>query len=145
MLFENFNNDSRVWVYQADRFLTNTEVNWLNEQVESFVKEWAAHGNQLKAEGQVLHNRFVVLVVNESIHQASGCSIDSSVKFIKSVGNELEVDFFNRLQIVTKDGENFIDVQFADLSDYPGREYFNPMIQSLGELRDNWIIKVQEA
>ena len=45
-------------------------------------------------------NRFLILAVDESQASASGCSIDSSVKFVKAMESELGTDFFNRMNLV---------------------------------------------
>jgi hypothetical protein len=86
-----------------------------------------------------------VLVADESSTKASGCSIDSSVRFIKEIGSKLKIDFFNRLYVlIEKDGE-FKRVHFSDLSEYTNWNLFNPMVKTLGEMRTNWIVPVQES
>ncbi len=139
MLLSDFNPNSRVWVYQADRFLSETEVHWLDEQIEAFTKEWASHGSQLKATGTVLDSIFVVLSVNADESSASGCSIDSSVRFIKQVGAELNVDFFNRLKVVkeNKSGEKEI-VSYASLKNFVGDSYYDITIQDLADLKSSF-------
>jgi hypothetical protein len=83
MSIKDLNPESKLWLYQTNRPLNSTEITWLNEQLEEFTKQWAAHGNQLKAAGEVLNPYFVALAVDLTHENASGCSIDSSVRFIK--------------------------------------------------------------
>lgn len=90
---------SRVWIYAADRFFNEEESRLIKSKIEDFVKKWAAHGKELFAEGHLLENKFVVFFVDEEKVGVTGCSIDSSVAFIKSLEKEFDVDFFNRQQI----------------------------------------------
>jgi len=99
MTYNELSDTSRVWVYQANRNFTESEVQEINQEISRFVVEWAAHGAALKAFGRVHHNRFVALFVDQSQASASGCSIDSSVKLIRSLESKYQVDFFDRMSV----------------------------------------------
>lgn len=88
---------SRVWIYQSDRKLTAEEQNYLLEKGEEFTSTWAAHGHELTAQMTVLLDHFVVIVLDEMVESASGCSIDKSMKFILNCQKELGINFTNRL------------------------------------------------
>ena len=84
----NFNKmpaDARVWVYQSSRMLSPEEVDLVASASESFLNQWQAHGNDLRASFKVAYDRFLILTVDESAGQASGCSIDASVHLIKAL------------------------------------------------------------
>lgn len=138
MNLENFSPESRVWIYLADRFLTETEKIWLQKQIEIFTENWASHGNQLKATGLIYNDFTVVLAVDTSVANSSGCSIDKSVHFIKEVGKELNVDFFNRLKVWIEENDNFSRISFKDLSNYPNAIYFDATIQNLIDFKSNY-------
>jgi hypothetical protein len=91
-----FSPQSRVWIYLANRDLKEAEVQAIQPVLDQFAKKWASHNRQLKAAADVLYNRAIVLMVDETQAGASGCSIDSSVHFLESLGNELGVSFFER-------------------------------------------------
>lgn len=78
-----FPDESRIWIYQADRPFDQKDVNAINEEIDAFCTQWTSHNLALKAIGGVMHDLFVVLVVDESQSSASGCSIDKSVAFVK--------------------------------------------------------------
>ncbi len=80
-----FPDESRVWIYQADRPFEDGDIPKINEDIESFCTQWTSHNHELKAIGGVMHDLFVVLVVDETNSSASGCSIDKSVAFVKSL------------------------------------------------------------
>lgn len=145
MELENLSPDSRLWLYQSNRPLSPTEIAWAKEQISAFTKEWAAHGHQLKAAGDVLNPYFIALAVDLTHENASGCSIDSSVRFVKSMGQELSVDFFNRLKIVAESetGEKTL-VPFKQISEQPERFIYNPLVDKLGDLDSRFRIKAGE-
>lgn len=88
----------RIWIYQSDRELSETEVGLANNKLQEFAAQWKAHGKELAARAEIRYNRFIILFLNESVEAASGCSIDSSVRFLKAIENELGVNLFDRMQ-----------------------------------------------
>jgi hypothetical protein len=92
-----FPDSSRVWIYQGDKPLPADDIGLVNDQIESFAKEWVSHNIQLSATGGLLHDMFLILVADESRTGASGCSIDPSVRFVRQMGEAYQTDFFNRL------------------------------------------------
>lgn len=142
--FDQLNRDAKVWSYQSDRLLTDTEVQWINEQLEPFLQEWAAHGTKLKAYGEVFNHAHLVLAVDESDHNASGCSIDTSVRFIKQLEKELQLSFFNRLKMLTLSEGKYVYVNYADLSGLPQETLvFNNTVSNVGEFKDSWKVPVK--
>lgn len=94
---------ARVWIYQANRFLDTEEVDQIQDKIDQFIAGWNAHGTSLSAKGSVSDNLFILLEVDEEEAAATGCSIDKSVYFVKSIGEEFGVDFFDRYQVAYVD------------------------------------------
>jgi hypothetical protein len=94
--FSRINPSARVWVYQANRNLTDAEVQTIEAALEPALDTWAAHGSPLLASAQVAENRFVIIAVDEDHTLPSGCSIDASTHFLQAIGRQLSADFFDR-------------------------------------------------
>lgn len=109
--YEDMPQDSKVWIYQSNREFRDSEVDAIRKRMKEFMEDWAAHGKQLNAFGDVYYNRFVVIVVNEIEVQATGCSIDKSVHLIKEICETFDVDLFDRLSIAYMKG---LDVYACD-------------------------------
>lgn len=90
---------AKVWVYQANRELTQEEITLLETQSKDFLEQWAAHQQPLKSSSNIFYSRFLVIAVDESFNAASGCSIDASVHFVQSLESKLKVDFFDRSKV----------------------------------------------
>jgi hypothetical protein len=144
-MFENLPPDSKVWIYTADREFTVEDKAIIGDAMKQFLPQWAAHGNALFGDYSIEKNRFLILSVDESQAGASGCSIDSSVRFIKDLGAHLKIDFFNRLNMVIERQGALETVHISDLKNYPEATVFNPMITNLADLRAGWEVKVAES
>ncbi|MFT4736189.1 MAG: hypothetical protein ACI8QD_002430 [Cyclobacteriaceae bacterium] len=90
---------ARLWVYQADRVLNQIQIDFIQKHTSTFVENWAAHGSGLTATFAIEHDQFLVLMVDESNAGASGCSIDSSVSFIRQMESALQVSFLDRSKV----------------------------------------------
>jgi hypothetical protein len=134
-LFPNLPAHSRVWLYLADRKLDGTELQYVNEQMQHFLSNWAAHNKKLTCDGVLLFNQYLILAVNEDIESASGCSIDSSVRFVKSLGAELNIDFFNRLNVLVIENQEPVIRSYFEAVENK-LHFINPMITKLEELRE---------
>ena len=91
-----FPDTARLWVYQADRRLTKEETEFVNENAAKFCLSWSAHGQALQATFQLEYDQFLVLMVDERQAEASGCSIDASVSFIRALENKLGLTLLDR-------------------------------------------------
>lgn len=137
--FEQLPDNARLWSYQSDRKLTPTEKAWLEEILPPFLQEWAAHGAKLNAYGAVLGDHHLVLVVHEDQANASGCSIDSSVRFIKQIEKELGISFFNRLKMLVDNGQEEFFTTYSELEKLaPDTLVYNNMVMTVGEWKNSW-------
>ena len=127
--------DSRVWLYLADRPLSEEEETWFNNELALFLASWTAHNKKLKCDGKVLFSQYVVLAVNEWSEKASGCSIDASTHFMKKAGMALNIDFFNRLFVMQLEGDSWIRRPYTMAKT---ETFLTPFIQTLGELKTQW-------
>ena len=144
-MFESFPENSQVWIYSSTNFFTNEEEDFITSNLDKFISQWATHGTGLFANATILHHSFIVIVADENKVKSSGCSIDSSVRFIKDLGKELNIDFFNRMSILLKKEDEYKRIHFSDLSNHLEYEMFNPMVKTLKDLREKFILPVSES
>lgn len=140
--FKNIPTDSRVWVYFADRELTEQDVFWLDTESDKFTEQWTVHGHDMQAKAGVLNNYFWVLAANEAFNAASGCGIDKSVHFVQNAGQCLGVDFFNRLQIpIVLDNKIKIEkISTLKTGVYTSANFtYDLTVSRLHDLQTNWL------
>ncbi|MCF8433879.1 MAG: hypothetical protein K9G37_05360 [Crocinitomicaceae bacterium] len=144
-IFQDFSLSSRVWVYASNRALNSTESTFVQDEINEFVKQWATHGKELIAKGAVLFDRFIILAVDEEKVGASGCSIDSSVHFVKALGKELEVNFFDRLNLYIIKDHEIKQIHISEMANFAEWNLFDPMIANLEQLFNSWVVPVNES
>ena len=103
--FDTLPETSRVWIYQANRSFTEEELTEITANLEAFLKEWTAHGQELKAGYEIKYKRFIILALDQSLASASGCSIDASVHFIQTLEKNYKVDLLDKMNVSYKQGE----------------------------------------
>ena len=150
--YKELHDDSRVWVYQADRALTDREVEEIKAKGDIFVFQWAAHGKKLKAAVEISYNRFLVLFADETQEQASGCSIDSSVHFIQKLEKDYNLSFTNRLIITYKKDNEIQQISLANFESMlesgeadENTIVFNNLVQTKKEFDQKWEVPVKDS
>jgi hypothetical protein len=146
-MMEGLSEESKLWLYQCNRNLSDSEKEEISEKLRQFCKEWTAHNLQLKADFEIIDNRIIALVVDESMNDASGCSIDKSVNRLKSIGAELNIDFFNRTNMLFKINNQIESIDFKEVAEkYSNGEInknsmiYNMNLSLFGELKTQFLI-----
>ncbi len=150
---ERISPSAKVWIYQASKPFTENESAKVEDLCANFVAEWSAHGNSLIADYQLFFNRFICLFVDESGHSASGCSIDGSVKFIKSIEKDYNISLMNRTDVayIASNGQlKTIDMHglkdaFAQGEINLDTLVFNNLVTTKGEMEKKWLVPISES
>ncbi|WP_025764187.1 hypothetical protein [Dyadobacter tibetensis] len=101
--FDEIDLNSRIWIFQANRSLTDTEQDTIHETLKSSLENWEAHGQALTASVKLFEHRFVVLAVDERKELPSGCSIDKLTHWMQEIGHQMQIDFFDRSLVYLDD------------------------------------------
>lgn len=138
---------SRVWIYQSDRILTDQEVVFVKQRLLEFCNNWKAHQAHLKSSYQVLHNRFIILLVDEQQLDASGCSIDSSVALLKSLEEDFKVDLFNRTMVAYEEADKIKTLPIVAFKKIVESDtvVFNNLVTDKSGLENNWRVAAKDS
>ncbi|CAM1362854.1 ABC transporter ATPase [Tenacibaculum soleae] len=150
--YNNLPNNSRVWIYQADREFSIEEVEYICAKAILFIDNWTRHGDDLKGSFTIKYNQFLVLGVDEGFNNVSGCSIDSSVRFIQELEKELRIDLMNKMNVSFKDGENINVVKLPDFQQLikdkkitSKTTVFNNMVNTKEDFETNWEVTADKS
>jgi len=113
--FTDLPDSSRVWIYQSNRSFSDQELQEITSKLEDFITQWTAHGADLKASFDIKYKRFITLALDQQLNAATGCSIDSSVKFIQQLEKQYNVDLLDKMNVSYKQGEF---VAYKTLTDF---------------------------
>ena len=144
--FDQLPDNSRVWIYQAERKLSEEEVELVNQKMTRFCEGWNTHGNRMPTSFKLYNAQILVLAVDESGLGASGCSIDSSVRALRELESLLEIN-------LTDQGKVSIKIETGEVMVLPAlglktkvqegvitlnQEVINPLIKTKADLAQLW-------
>lgn len=149
--FENMPAYAKIWVYQTDKNLTRHESETIEASLNEQVNEWAAHGAPLMGAFKILHNRFVIIAVDETYNGTSGCSIDASTNWLKMLGQNLNINFFDR-SIAYLSTDDLKTVDFLKVKNEIALGninsetiIFNNLVNTISDFQQNWKIKAEDS
>ena len=147
-----FSPASKIWIYQSDRELNQTETEKIQALLNQFASSWTAHNQQLKAAAQVMFNRFIVLLVDETQAGASGCSIDKSVHFMKVIEQEFEINLFDRFNTAYLKSDQILSASREEFEKLlkegkVNREtiVFNNLVANLQDFNTKWRVPLKDS
>lgn len=150
--FTHMNPSSRLWIYQSDRLLTDDEITAIQQYGKQFVRQWNAHGATLIADVAVLEKLCLMFAVDETRAAASGCSIDTSVHFVRQLENQFGVSLLNRMSLAYRDTDS--QIRFTTRRDMKtlieqgivteDTMVFNNTISTVADL-DRWEVPLRES
>jgi hypothetical protein len=144
--FDQLQDNSRVWIYQAERPLSGEEINVINQKMTKFCEGWNTHGNGMPSSFTLLYNQILVLAVDEYGLGASGCSIDSSVRALKELESLLGINLTDQGKISIKSDTGEVKVLSAlGLKSKVlegvitlNQEVINPLVKTKADLTQLW-------
>lgn len=144
--------DARLWVFQSNRVLTDVEVSTIEKLAVQFIARWTSHGARITASCTVFYNRFVVFAIDEQQAQAGGCSIDSLNGFVKELGQSLNVNFFDRLQVAYRKENEILSCSLSEFEKLAKQNIidestivFNNMVISKSAFEKEWEVPVKQS
>lgn len=147
-----FNDNSRVWIYQSERAFSQQEALAIIERLKEFSRQWLSHGSSVKSYANLFFDRFIILMADESEVAVGGCSTDASTRFIKQLGKEYSTDLFNRQSLAFIIGEHIESIPLEIVNQKIEKGlitgdtiYFNNTILTRKALLTNWIIPVKDS
>jgi len=150
--FNTLPEESRVWIYQANRSFSAEELQEIQTKLDVFIENWAAHGSDLKAAYTLKYKRFIVLGLDQNTNAATGCSIDASVHFIQQLEKDYNVDLMDKMNVSFKQGEfvaykTLIDFKkmAKDKAVSKNTIVFNNLVNNVAEFKENWEVPASES
>lgn len=142
--FQSLPDHARIWIYQSDRKLLPSDVAIISDALRSFTEQWAVHGSPINTSFDIRFDQFIILATDD---QTSGCSIDSSVRAVKEVGQTLGVDFFNRNLVAFQSNGSITLTPLGGLREAlrqgiwnQDTPTFNNLVPTKEDLKTNWVV-----
>ncbi len=143
---------ARAWVYKAPRDLGQAERKLIRERGASFMATWNSHGEPLEGCVDVLHDRFVVLALDEGQVKAGGCSIDRSIGFIKQLEQDLNLMLTDRMVVVLEREGKAQSVRLQELPALLAEGLigldtivYDDLVATVGDLRERFRVRLADS
>lgn len=112
--FDDMPESARLWWYQAGRELSAEEVDKISERLISAIGGWVTHGMPLRGAFRIVHQRIILVAADVEYQSPSGCSIDSSTRWLQDLGAEMGLNLFDR-SFAVQQADRLDFVPFMDL------------------------------
>jgi hypothetical protein len=152
LLPKDFDKSSRVWTYQSSRQFAVSEALLIEDLLNDFAKNWQSHGAPVKGYANLFFGQFIILMADESATGVSGCSTDSSVRLIKQIEQQFNVNLFDRLLLAFAIKEKvqllpLSQINYAVENNFVNEEtiYFDNTVPTKEELESNWMIPIKQS
>ena len=150
--FKTLSENSRIWIYQSNRSLTQHEKESISKLIEDFLNNWKSHGVSLNSGFEIKYNRFIVIAQDQNIQSATGCSIDSMVHFIQKLEKQYNISLLDKLNVSYKQGDY---IAYKSLKDFKkmvkdgavskNTIVFNNLVQTKLEYTNYWEVPAFES
>lgn len=150
--FDSLPQTARIWIYQCNRSFSDSELKEISEKVTAFLEGWTAHGADLQSGFEIKYKRFIVIALDQKVNAATGCSIDTSVKFIQELESDYNVDLMDKMNVSYKQGEY---VAYKTLTDFKKMAkdkavskntiVFNNLVNTKAEYLEFWEVPASES
>jgi hypothetical protein len=148
----NLPDSSRVWVYQSNRAFTQEELVELKNELDQFGASWEAHGTKLNSAIEIYYNQFIVIFVDESGQEATGCSIDKSVVLVKMIESKYGISLLDRMNLTYKTDDAVENIRMADFQKLAQKgqiqntvTVFNNLVFSKAEFISKWEVEAKDS
>lgn len=150
--FDTLPEESRVWIYQANRSFSENELKEITSKLDAFINSWTAHGKDLQSGYKIVYKRFIVIALNQNLNIATGCSIDASVAFIQQLEKDYNVDLMDKMNVSYKQGEFVAHKSLIDFKKMAKQKavskntiVFNNLVTNIAEFKENWEVPASES
>lgn len=109
---------AKLWVFAADRQLSDAEADALLREMQAFTHAWMAHGHPVTASCQLKYGQFLFIAADEA-SLPSGCATDEMTRRVRMLGETFGVEFLGMPRVQYRSGDAIVStsrMEFADLA-----------------------------
>ena len=150
--FDRLPDNSRLWIFKSKDKLSTSTIEELESELPQFLGNWKAHNQDLMSGFKIMDHHFLLIGVDQSYENPSGCSIDELFCFIRNLGSKHSLAFSDNSLIAYRENT---EIHFADLQEMKSRikqnhiplntTIFNSTLSSKGAIEREWEIPIRQS
>ena len=144
---------ARVWFYFVPNDLSDAQLNKFEHDRLNFLASWNTHGKSNQAEIMFFEKKLIMVIAQNQNESISGCSIDKSVAWIKSLSLEWGMDLLDRNWVLYEDMHH--QTILCRLNQFWAKRkakevtdqtlLFDTTCQTLHEVRERWKVPFHQS
>jgi hypothetical protein len=103
--FKELPDSARIWIFGSETPLNGAVADSLLAEVDGYLDQWKAHGFPLRAAREWKDNRFLVIGIDPTVEQASGCSIDGLFRALQNMQKTIGAQIVGGGRVFYRDAE----------------------------------------
>ena len=137
--FDQLPDSSRLWIFAADRALSDAESEMLEREMQGFCNSWVAHESPVTGNAEMMYNQFLLVAADDHTFP-SGCSTDEMFRRVRILGESYGVEFFGMPRVQYRDNNSIRSVgrfEFGDIAKHLSADtkVFDNTLTTLGDFR----------
>jgi len=140
--------DARIWIFGIAPALDDTKRQRMLEQVDLFLRDWAAHNVPVTSAREILHDSFLIIAVDKQ-SETSGCSIDRMFGLLRQLERDLGVKILDPNLVFVRHGDGRVGAMTRDEFRAEGDRHtvvFDTLAERLGDVRSGrWERRAEES
>jgi len=144
--------NQRIWIYTLSKELSKNQLIEFKNKCDVFVNSWTAHDTKLDASYDMYKDRLLLFKVNEASYNASGCSIDKQVRFVKDLEITFSIELLNRMLVAYNHGSELKIIHQSKIKDLIASKgmnentlIYNNAINFSSDLETNWQVPLHKT
>lgn len=108
---------AKVWVYQANRELSQPEISRIEEISDFFLSQWESHKIPVNGSFDIYENRFIVISAFSDEDTMCGRAQDAQMRLVKELEDEIGCVLTDRMLVCYEEKEEVKTFHFSELSE----------------------------
>lgn len=146
--FSDLPDNARIWVFGSDAAITGAVASSLLAEVDAYLDQWKAHGFPLRAAREWRDNRFLVIGIDPTAEQASGCSIDGLFRALQNMQKTMGTQIVGGGRVFYRDAsgatQSATREDFSSLSSSGAIGPRTPVFDTSVTRLDDWRLKFEK-
>ncbi|MDP4221212.1 MAG: hypothetical protein Q8916_00600 [Bacteroidota bacterium] len=114
--FDQLPDSSRLWIFAANRALSDAEADMLTREMQTFCNSWLAHNTPVTGSAMMKYNQFL-FVAADAASFPSGCSTDEMMRRVRILGETYGVEFFGMPRVQYRENGTIRSINRSDFEE----------------------------
>ena len=144
--------NAKVWVYQSNLELTDSDLTQIKEVGDFFLGQWESHNLPINGSIDVYDNRFIVISAFSDEDAMCGKAQDSQMRLIKELEDLFPGSLTDRMLVFYQEENKLKSFHFSELEQLLSVNIitsetivFNSLVATKKEFKNSWKVAIKNT